>query len=107
MGEIANIELELDRAIEHFKLADQSTESQAIHDGAAFGIGRIYEARGEQTQRLQHYQSYIQRFGEKGAYRMPLLRLAMPTWRWASRTPCSSFTESISPATLRMRAWPA
>lgn len=66
LGEIANIELDLDRAIEHFKLADQVTKSQAIHDGAAFGIGRIYQARGEQTKRLQHYQSYIQRFGEKG-----------------------------------------
>ena len=66
LGEIANIELDLDRAIEHFKLADQSTKSQAIHDGAAFGIGRIYEARGEQTQRLEHYQRYIQRFGQKG-----------------------------------------
>ena len=31
----------------------------------------------------------------------------MRTWRWASRTPCSSFIESTSIATLRMRAWPS
>lgn len=66
LGEIANLELDLDRAIEHFKLADQYTKSQAIYDGVAFGIGRIYEARNQQTERLQHYQNYIQRFGERG-----------------------------------------
>ena len=66
LAEIAELELELDLAIEHFKLADQFTESQAIHDGVAFGIGRIYEARKHHNKRLLHFQKYTERFGKKG-----------------------------------------
>jgi tetratricopeptide (TPR) repeat protein len=68
LGELEMIAGDLELALKHFNRADSLTASQVLHDGIAFKIGTIHEATGNYTKMAEHFQSYMDRFGEAGLY---------------------------------------
>lgn len=66
LGEIENYAAEYELALKYFKIADDITQLQDIHDGVAFSVGAIYELLERYDDMAKHYEAYTERFGENG-----------------------------------------
>ncbi len=66
LGELENLAGNLELALGYFTKADEITQLQDVHDGAAFRIGVIYEALERYDEMASHFLHYIERFGEEG-----------------------------------------
>lgn len=66
IAEVSAIESDYAEAIRVFKLADQLTQSQGVHDGVAFRVGELYEVQGLYPEMLAHFRDYVDTYGEDG-----------------------------------------
>lgn len=77
LGEVEYLAGDLERALEHFRKADQLTASQDVHNGAAFRIGALLEEMGRYEAMAEHFQNYINRFGVEGKLSRAVLQLGI------------------------------
>ena len=75
LGEIENLSGNYELALNYFKLADENTTLQDIHNGVAFSSGTIYEMLQRYDDMVALFQAYIDRFGEQGRLTDAVLQL--------------------------------
>lgn len=75
LGETEYVASNLELALEYLNKADELTEYQDIHDSVAFRKGDIYEATERFEKMAEHFEAYIDRFGENGNLTRAVLRL--------------------------------
>jgi TolA-binding protein len=75
LGETEYVDSNLDLALTYLQKADEVTQFQDVHDAVAFRTGDIYEAREEFDEMVDHFQTYMERFGDSGNLTRAVLRL--------------------------------
>ncbi len=75
LGDIYGSFGELDKAIDSYLLVEKFTDREDQIDAAVFNAARVMEVDQRWEQIVEHFQSYINRFGEEGKYTLAVYRM--------------------------------